>query len=256
MPQPQPFSWKNSRILIADDEPDMREIFSAWFGNLGCVVTEAADGKEALDILARGRFDVIITDVRMPRLTGVQLVQQLHQHGSYTPVIIFVSGHVDLALPDAFDLGVEAVLTKPCDKKDLLNAVQRSLRRRDFIFEPPAHVAPLPPEDVISENFSLTATASQVAIGRGGLSLNVGEEAVPNSTVDFSLSFGSGPVTHLAGWGLLRWSEKETEGSRIGIEFIHLDAESVLQLARWIRDFSPVSFIPKDCHSQSAVSSP
>ncbi len=63
MSKPQPFSWKNSRILIADDEPDMREIFSAWFRNLGCIVTEAADGKEALDAIARERFDVIVTDV-------------------------------------------------------------------------------------------------------------------------------------------------------------------------------------------------
>jgi len=52
MPQPQQFSWHNSRILIADDEPDMREIFAAWFRQLGCIVTEAADGQEALDAVS------------------------------------------------------------------------------------------------------------------------------------------------------------------------------------------------------------
>jgi two-component system, response regulator len=117
MPQPQPFSWKNSHILIADDEPDMREIFSAWFRNLGCSVTEVADGKEALDALSCENFDAVVTDVRMPRIDGVRLVQQLHQSGRYIPVVIFVSGHVELPLPDAFDLGVEAVFPSLARKK-------------------------------------------------------------------------------------------------------------------------------------------
>src|SRR5206468_1886725 len=108
MPTAPPFSWKNSRILIADDEPDMREIFSAWFRRLGCHVAEAADGREALDLLSREPFDVIVTDVRMPRVTGIELVQELHRTGRYTPVAIFVSGYMDLELPDAFDLGIEA----------------------------------------------------------------------------------------------------------------------------------------------------
>src|ERR1700692_2880917 len=118
----------------------MREIFHAWFRTLGCSVTEAADGKEASDALTRQDFDAVVTDVRMPRIDGVRLVQQLHQSGRYIPVVIFVSGHVDLALPDAFALGVEAVLSKPCEKKVLLNAVQKSLRRRNLIFEPPEAV--------------------------------------------------------------------------------------------------------------------
>src|SRR6184192_2279282 len=100
MPQAFESFWKNSNILVADDEPDMREIFSAWLRNLGCAVTEVSDGKEALEALARGKFDVLVTDVRMPRVNGVELVRQLNRSGSYTPVIIFVSGLVDLPLAD------------------------------------------------------------------------------------------------------------------------------------------------------------
>lgn len=67
MPQATESFWKNANILVADDEPDMREIFSAWLRNLGCTVTEVSDGKEALDALSGGKFDVLISDVRMPR---------------------------------------------------------------------------------------------------------------------------------------------------------------------------------------------
>ena len=75
----------------------------------------------------------------------------------YIPVVIFVSGHVDLPLRDAFDLGVEAVLSKPCEKKVLLAAVQRSLKRRGLIFEPPEAVVPPSTENCIRESASLDA---------------------------------------------------------------------------------------------------
>src|SRR5258708_19323595 len=119
MLQPQQFSWQNSRILIADDEPDMREIFAAWFRQLGCIVTEAADGQEAQEALSCDRFDAIVTDVRMPRLDGVQLVRQLHRTGHYTPIVIFVSGFADLTLVHPFHLAVEPLMSNPSDKNNL-----------------------------------------------------------------------------------------------------------------------------------------
>src|SRR5258708_12162471 len=73
MPQPLQFSWQNSRILIADDEPDMREIFAAWFRQLGCIVTEAADGQDALEAVSCDPFDALVTHLPMPPLHGLQL---------------------------------------------------------------------------------------------------------------------------------------------------------------------------------------
>jgi CheY-like chemotaxis protein len=245
MPTATPFSWKNARILIADDEPDMREIFSAWFRGLGCYVAEAADGREALDLLSRARFDVIVTDVRMPRVTGIELVQELHRTGRYTPVAIFVSGYMDLELPDAFDLGIEAVLSKPCEKKELLSAVQRSLLRQQFAFAPPQNVTPPEPSSYLCETFQREPVACQVAIGRGGMSFDFPEPILREAPLGFSFSFAQGSLTHLHGWGLLRWCENLTDHSRIGIEFLYLDAESVQQLRVWIQQTCPVSFIPR-----------
>jgi CheY-like chemotaxis protein len=254
MQSSQPFSWKNARILIADDEPDMREIFAAWFRNQGCSVSEAADGRDALDALARDHFDAIVTDVRMPRLDGVQLVRQLGSSMPYIPVVIFVSGYVDLTLADAFDLGIEAVLSKPCEKKALLGAVQRSLLRRDLIFDPADAVAPPSPKNCVHESFPRDVAASHVAIGRGGLSLNVTQQINPDCAIRFFLSFAEGPLTHLEGWGLPRWTQSLRRGSRIGIEFLHLEPESLRQLASWLKEHSPVSFIPKDCLSRVVTS--
>jgi CheY-like chemotaxis protein len=253
MPQTAPFSWKDARLLIADDEPDMREIFAAWFRNLGCSVTEVADGKEALDALTRERFDAIVTDVRMPRVDGLQLVHQLHQAQRYIPVVIFVSGNVDLTLPDAFDLGIEAVLAKPCDKKELIGAVHRSLLRRQLIFEPPVALDPPAPDAYIRESFAQAPDASQVALGRGGMSLNFVRTAIENSAIGFELSFAEGTISALSGWGQLRWCDATPRGTRIGIEFLHLDEQSLRQFSKWLAENNPVGFIPKDCHSRSVA---
>jgi CheY-like chemotaxis protein len=260
MPESQAFSWKNARILIADDEPDMREIFAAWFRSLGCSVTEVADGKDALDALKSERFDAIVTDVRMPRVNGVELVHQLHQSGHYIPIVIFVSGYVDLTLPDAFNLGVEALMSKPCEKKELINAVKRSLLRRQLIFEPslaPLTVDPPARDNYIHESYSSGVQASEVALGRGGISLNIPHHPVPDSAIGFSLSFTEEPLTELTGWGVLRWCEHLPRGSRVGVEFLYLEPRTLDQFARWLEENSPVSFIPKGPHSRStsAVSS-
>jgi hypothetical protein len=169
-------------------------------------------------------------------------------------VVIFVSGFVDLALPDAFDLGVEAVLSKPCEKTELISAVQRSLLRRDLIFDPPQAVAPPSAENYLRENFPRGLTASQVALGRGGLSLDVHQKMITDSPVGFSLSFAEASLMNLTGWGLMRWHENFPGSARIGIEFLHLEDESLRQFTHWLEQNSPVSFIPKDCHTHAVTS--
>jgi len=261
MPQAAEAFWKNANILITDDEPDMREIFSAWLRSLGAKVMEVADGKEALEAMANQRFDALVTDVRMPRIDGIELVRCLHRSGSYTPVIIFVSGFVDLPLPDAYDLGVEAVLAKPCHRKELVEALRRSIRRRDLVFEPGENVlAPAGEAADLPLGGEDAADRSPLAVGRGGASIGTGRWIAPGSSVGFSFSFASEeeplPSASLAGWGVVRWCELVSEEIRAGIEFMHLEDQSRASFARWLARERPSSFIPKQHHAKSSGASP
>jgi len=67
---------------------------------------------------------------------------------------------------------------------------------------------------------------------------------VANSAIGFSLSFATEPLTHLAGWGVLRWCEHSPDSSRVGIEFMRLDEESLRQFTQRLEELDPVSFIP------------
>jgi CheY-like chemotaxis protein len=254
MPDHTEFSWKETRILVADDEPDMREIFAAWLRNLGCSVVEASDGREAEELLLWQQFDAVVTDVRMPRVTGIELAQFLRQSSSYTPVVIFVSGHSDLAPVDAYDLGVEAILSKPCEKKTLVKVLRRCVQRRRMIFEADDTVAQPDSQNAVHADFPHPPEDSGVAIGRGGFSMNGRKDTTKNQSVPFRLTFAEGVLSSLSGWGVVRWCEPIGEQSRFGIEIVELEENSRQFFGRWLDAAKPTSFIPKEPVSRSLAS--
>lgn len=238
---------KDVRILVTDDEPEMREVFATWLRNLGCQVDEAADGAEALKMAEQAKFDVVVTDVRMPRLDGVGLAKRLVESLEYTPVVIFVSGFHDLPAVEAHDLGIEAILSKPCPRKQLIQAVHASLLRRDLLFLPAAVSPGL--SQTIRRSFTDGLESSGVAIGRGGFSLSWEPAWEPDVCIDYFLQFPSGPLRLLEGSGMVRWIEREQGTNRLGIEYTQLAENSRTQLLSVLQEMHPHSFIPRDCRS-------
>lgn len=108
-------SEQSHTILVVDDEEDFRFVLRDHFEDLGYTVVEAADGAEALDLFNENprRIDLVITDIRMPRLSGEELIVRLREQRQYLP-IIGVTGHADLAGKLAFlDNGAYYYLDKP-----------------------------------------------------------------------------------------------------------------------------------------------
>ena len=85
----------DARILIVDDEPDVREILQISLENYGCVVDQACDGEEALSLLQENTYDIIFTDLKMPKKDGFDLIRNIHQMDmSSHPKIIAITGGV------------------------------------------------------------------------------------------------------------------------------------------------------------------
>jgi len=79
------------RLLVVDDETSIREVTSAMLAEQGYEVLTAGDGQQALELLAQFRPDLVITDLRMPRLSGYELLEIMHERFPRLPVIV-VSG--------------------------------------------------------------------------------------------------------------------------------------------------------------------
>lgn len=84
----------NPRILISEDDSSIRRVLARTFEQAGFDVTAASNGAEALAALERSvddrRYDAMITDIKMPKMTGRELCEHLAEHGPYTPEVTFV----------------------------------------------------------------------------------------------------------------------------------------------------------------------
>jgi len=103
---------RTTRLLIVDDESQIRETYGEFFAKRGFEIELASNGREALDKLAEGVFDVAIVDIRMPQMDGIELASRVAEKGIDTSVII-LTGHGDKEdAIEAINLGVGAWFEK------------------------------------------------------------------------------------------------------------------------------------------------
>ncbi len=119
-----------ARLLVVDDEPMIRDLLKRFLESLGHQVTVAVDGKEALDIFRADSFDLILSDVKMPGLSGLQLLRAVRELTPRVPVIL-VSGYGEIeTVVAALKDGAENFLTKPLQMDLLGKVVNQSLALR------------------------------------------------------------------------------------------------------------------------------
>ena len=122
-------------ILLVDDEPQVRDAIGTLLSSQGYEVHKACDGEEALRVLASHGCDLVITDVIMPRMDGMALLQEIHQKDPDMPAIVLTAhGSIEMAVT-AMKEGASDYLTKPFSTQELLLRVERALRERDLSSE-------------------------------------------------------------------------------------------------------------------------
>ncbi len=119
-------------ILIVEDSSTMRSLIASTLEDVGDYeITEAASGFEALKILPGHSFDIIITDINMPDINGLELINFVKKHPSYqeTPLIIVTTEKSKEDRKKGMALGANAYITKPFDPEELQNAVKNLLEK-------------------------------------------------------------------------------------------------------------------------------
>jgi DNA-binding NtrC family response regulator len=117
-------------VLVVDDEESVRVTLAAILGELGYDVREAASGDEAVALLKKVEFDLVLTDLRMEGVDGLQVMAEARNRWPDS-VTIMLTGHasIDSAIA-ALRVGAYDYLCKPCPTEDLLATVARGLERR------------------------------------------------------------------------------------------------------------------------------
>jgi two-component system, OmpR family, KDP operon response regulator KdpE len=118
------------RILVVDDEPAMVGAVSALVGSAGHQVVTAYDGETALRRLSEEEPDLVLLDLAMPGIDGVEVVR-IARRTSDVPIIILTGEADELAKVGALDAGADDYVTKPFGRHELLARIRAVLRRRE-----------------------------------------------------------------------------------------------------------------------------
>jgi two-component system response regulator MprA len=117
------------RVLVVDDEPDVREAIETALELEGHSAATAVDGLEALSRLSKAEFDAIVLDVLMPNLDGFEVCRRLRRSGNRTPILILTARDSEEDTIRGLDLGADDYLVKPFSLGELLARVRALLRR-------------------------------------------------------------------------------------------------------------------------------
>lgn len=120
-------SQTGRRVLVIADDPDMGDWLLEEFHHAGSVVAVATSGQEGLELIRSGLVDVVISEMGLPDLPGMDLLRALRSLPKAPKVILTTSRHSDFLAMRAIEHGASAVLCKPFRMEQLLAVVARSL---------------------------------------------------------------------------------------------------------------------------------
>jgi DNA-binding response OmpR family regulator len=160
----------NKDILVVEDEPQLAKLVEMHLGDAGCQVEVALTGSRGLSKASKRRFDLIVLDLMLPDMDGLDVCRELRGQQDYTPILILTarSGEVDRVL--GLELGADDYLTKPFSVRELVARVKAILRRVDRMAEEQAESLPLEFEDL-----SIDREKRRVSICGDGVGLTAKE---------------------------------------------------------------------------------
>jgi two-component system KDP operon response regulator KdpE len=128
-----------ARILSVDDEPQIRRVMRVTLGGAGYLVAEARSGEEALEKLREERFDLVLLDVNLPGISGIETCRKIRTL-SEVHVIMLTVRNSDQDAVAALDAGADDYVTKPFNMEVLLARIRATLRRSTLAVEPGADI--------------------------------------------------------------------------------------------------------------------
>ena len=143
------------RILIAEDDRELRQLFSHVLNRHGYTAVGVSNGREAMDALDSEYYDMIISDIMMPEMDGYELVRQLRDVGNTTPVLMITAKDAFYDMRMGCQYGVDDYMVKPINVNEMVLRVQALLRRAKMINDRRQTIG-----DTVMECDSLTVTVA------------------------------------------------------------------------------------------------
>lgn len=238
----EPLSTLGPQILVVDDEPDICELISYEAKKRGAQVDLATNGEEALSKVKEKNYDVVISDIEMPRVNGVEFLKQIqiHRNDAKQPAVIFTSALSPVTPEDALKLGADAYFTKPFKLTDLV-------RRALDLVNLPAKLGSRQYERFETDlkekiRFSSDSDeqyASLLNISIGGMFFTWPEPLPePGMEFEFKLIAKANELLVIEGKGVIQWVKPQSPDGQFpsgcGARFTELNSRSKRDILRLI----------------------
>jgi DNA-binding response OmpR family regulator len=136
-----------SRILLVDDEPAIQTLLTYPLRKDGYDVVSAVDGREALERFAEQRFDLVVLDIMLPKLDGIEVCRRLRSR-SQVPIIMLTAKDDEIDKVLGLEMGADDYITKPFSVREFRSRVRAALRRAEMGGGPPS-AEPLEAGDLV-----------------------------------------------------------------------------------------------------------
>jgi two-component system KDP operon response regulator KdpE len=183
----------NARILVVDDEPQIRRVMRVTLTEKGYAITDARSGEEALEKLRAERQDLVLLDMNMPGMGGLEACRRIRATSDIAIIMLTVRDS-ETDKVQALDAGADDYVTKPFNSNELLARIRAALRRLPVSTETPAH-------SVILDGIEINLSTRRVIVQGNAVRLTPKEFDV----LHYLISNANVPVPHMkllqAVWG-------------------------------------------------------
>lgn len=235
-------------LLVVDDEADLRDIIASELEYMGAKVFQAENVKAAKQVLLENSIDLVVSDIRMPGGTGIDLLDEMKAKDVSTPPVILITGFADITMEDAFGKGAEALINKPFKLDDL---VQMVVRFTSPLVERFKSETVGPALKKVTKTFPETLEGSMknslCSLGRGGIAVIIdhpGQHIGVDEKIQFEFQFKD---LVFSGTGVCRWfkyGDGPSPKMMVALEFIKLNEMGLEHLLELSRKYKLLPFIP------------
>ena len=234
---------------MAEDDPEFRKTICDLFRLFNFHVSEATDGKEAWQLIQQNPYHIIVSDMKMPNMTGFELLRLVKARNVQFPKFIAISGFTDYSAADLYQAGVDGFFSKPFDASQVRDCINRSLvaaSERWAQYHPKKSAYRLSKR---FEKFDDALIRSDFFLGRIGFFMPMAlHTPKAGEFVDFEISFGSPkPELEMRGFGQVRFvleKSKQSLTPGVGVEILQLNKTGINAIMDYISKSNPIATIP------------
>ncbi len=120
-------------VLVIEDDKNISDLVQIHLKDLGCIVTNAFDGETGLNNALNGTYDLIVLDLMLPKIDGLEICRQIRSRENYTPILMLTAKSEELDKVLGLEFGADDYLTKPFGVREFIARVKAILRRVEIL---------------------------------------------------------------------------------------------------------------------------